>query len=524
MITVADPQILWNDGFYPLVDVTIPDGSYWKPKLPGRAQRPQPRHRPGLRPVRRAARADQPGAAQRGRLLLLAALHVLRASTRTASGRGSGSSCTRSASAASPAGRSATGRTATRCGRRSSNIPCEYLESYYPLRIEKWETVADTGGAGLHRGGNGVDVAYVFEEPGTIAIHDDRWLTYPWGVNGGHPGARGTKWVERADGTRQVLPSKCHDVPVSPGDVLHFVTWGGGGWGDPLERDPELVAQEVRRGLVTAEGAKRYGVCVADDGTRRRRGDRDAARPDARRPAGRPAGLRHGAADRGAAGQLRGGDRAAGAQAPGLGRVSGPHGAAFSGRVGWGTRPAVARRRPGARLHRPGRPVRAARPGAGGGGDRASWSAAARARRAPGGLDRRPVRARPRRRRAVRAQGAGAGLLRRGRARRLGRRWRWRRSRGSRCVVKQYASAFFGTSLASTLHAAGRGHPRGRRGVDVGLRAGHRRWTRSTAASGRRWCARRAPTGRRRCTRTTWPTSTPSTPTSSTWPRRSRHL
>ena len=76
----------------------------------------------------------------------------------------------------------------------------------------------------------------------------------------GQPGARGTKWVERADGTREVLPSKCHDVPVSPGDVLHFVTWGGGGWGDPLERDPELVALEVRRGLVTAKGGERYGV------------------------------------------------------------------------------------------------------------------------------------------------------------------------------------------------------------------------------------------------------------------------
>ena len=146
------------------------------------------------------------------------------------------------------------------------NIPCEYLESYYPLRIETWETVADTGGPGLHRGGNGVDVAYVFEEPGEIAIHDDRWLTYPWGVNGGHPGARGRKWVDRADGTREVLPSKCHGVPVAPGDVLHFVTWGGGGWGDPLERDPELVAKEVRRGLVTVQGAERYGVCVTEDG------------------------------------------------------------------------------------------------------------------------------------------------------------------------------------------------------------------------------------------------------------------
>jgi N-methylhydantoinase B len=146
------------------------------------------------------------------------------------------------------------------------NIPCEYLESYYPMRIERWETVADTGGAGLHRGGNGVDVAYHFLEPGTIAIHDDRWLTYPWGVNGGEPGARGRKWIERADGTTEVLPSKIHDVPVRPGDVLHFVTWGGGGWGDPLARDPELVAREVRRGLVTADGARRYGVVVGQDG------------------------------------------------------------------------------------------------------------------------------------------------------------------------------------------------------------------------------------------------------------------
>jgi N-methylhydantoinase B len=63
-----------------------------------------------------------------------------------------------------------------------------------------------------------------------------------------------------------VLPSKCHDVPVAPGDVLHFVTWGGGGWGDPLERDPALVALEVRRGLVTADGARRYGVVVTADG------------------------------------------------------------------------------------------------------------------------------------------------------------------------------------------------------------------------------------------------------------------
>ena len=110
-------------------------------------------------------------------------------------------------------------------------------------------------------------MAYHFLEPGTIAIHDDRWLTYPWGVNGGEPGARGRKWVDRAGGQREVLPSKCHDVPVAPGDVLHFVTWGGGGWGDPLERDPARVAEDVRNEIVSRErAAEVYGVVLSDAG------------------------------------------------------------------------------------------------------------------------------------------------------------------------------------------------------------------------------------------------------------------
>jgi N-methylhydantoinase B len=63
-----------------------------------------------------------------------------------------------------------------------------------------------------------------------------------------------------------VLPSKVHDVEVRPGDLLHFVTWGGGGWRDPLERDPELVCLEVRRGLVSVQGARSYGVVCSEDG------------------------------------------------------------------------------------------------------------------------------------------------------------------------------------------------------------------------------------------------------------------
>ena len=287
MITVADPQILWNDGFYPLIDVTIEEGSFWKPRYPA------------------ALNARNHGIGRVfdlfGGLLGQTNPSLLNAAGFSSSphfmysGNYSGGdrkgewfqlySIGFGGIPGRPIGDGPDGHS---LWPSFVNIPCEYLESYYPMRIERWETVADTGGAGLHRGGNGVDVTYRFLEPGTVAIHDDRWLTYPWGVNGGTPGARGRKWLVRADGSTEVLPSKVHDVPVLPGDQLHFVTWGGGGWGDPLARDPELVALEVRRGLVSSDGARRYGVVCNGEGVV------DAAATDVLRSqlsAGRPAEL-----------------------------------------------------------------------------------------------------------------------------------------------------------------------------------------------------------------------------------------
>ncbi|XRQ10489.1 hydantoinase B/oxoprolinase family protein [Actinomadura welshii] len=285
VITVADPQILWNDGFYPLIDVTIPEDSFWKPRHPA------------------ALNARNHGIGRVfdlfGGLLGQTNPEILNAAGFSSSPHfmysGHYTSGPREGEwfqlysigfggvPGRPVGDGPDGHSLWPSFR---NIPCEYLESYYPLRIERWESIADSGGAGLHRGGNGVDVAYCFEEPGTIAIHDDRWLTYPWGVNGGRPGERGRKWIDRADGTREILPSKIHDVAVGPGDVLHFVTWGGGGWGDPLKRPAELVALEVRRGLVTAEGARDYGVVCGADGvldeaaTERLRAEMTAARAE----------------------------------------------------------------------------------------------------------------------------------------------------------------------------------------------------------------------------------------------------
>ncbi|MQA16571.1 MAG: hydantoinase B/oxoprolinase family protein [Pseudonocardiaceae bacterium] len=281
MITVADPQILWNDGFYPLIDITIPEGSYWKPRHP--ASLNGRNHGIGRVFDLFGGLLGQINPALLNAAGFSSSPHFMYSGYRSTGEWFQLYSIGFGGIPGRPLGDGPDGHS---LWPSFVNIPCEYLESYYPMRIERWETVADTGGAGRHRGGNGVDVTYRFGEPGTIAIHDDRWLTYPWGVNGGEPGARGRKWIERASGQREMLPAKCHDVPVAPGDVLHFVTWGGGGWGDPLVRDPSLVALEVRRGLVTVDGARRYGVVCSTEGdvdaaaTEQLRSQLRADRPD----------------------------------------------------------------------------------------------------------------------------------------------------------------------------------------------------------------------------------------------------
>ena len=256
-INLFDPQILFNDGFYDLVEVRIPRGSILKP----------------IRPAALSSRTHMlarifdimSGLLGQGSPDALCAAgfsdspHFMYSGYR-ANGEwyqlyqiGFGGVPGR------PAGDGPDGHSLWPA---FTNVPNEFLEAYFPLRIVKYETIADSGGPGLHRGGNGLSMGYQFLEPGEISIHDDRWLTYPWGVNGGLPGQRSNKLMVRADGSSEWMQSKCDRIKVEPGDTLYFNTWAGGGWGDPLERDSAKVALEAKRGIVTTEGARRYGVVL----------------------------------------------------------------------------------------------------------------------------------------------------------------------------------------------------------------------------------------------------------------------
>ena len=260
-INLVDPQILFNDGFYDLVDVRIPQGSLLKPNFP-------------------AALSGRTHALGRifdvmGGLLGQGAPEAMNAAGFSDSPhlfysgydeQGDWFQLFQIGFGGVPGRPVGDGPDGHSLWPGFTNVPNEFVEAYFPLRVEKYETISDSGGAGQHRGGNGLSVAYRFLADGQIAIHDERWLTYPWGVNGGEPGQRSTKLLVRKDGSEEVLPAKCDGIEVCAGDLLYFNTWGGGGWGDPFMREYALVQDDVNRGLVSPEGAKRFGVVINSAG------------------------------------------------------------------------------------------------------------------------------------------------------------------------------------------------------------------------------------------------------------------
>jgi len=130
------------------------------------------------------------------------------------------------------------------------NTPIEAMEQYYPLLFERYELRPGTGGPGKWRGGCGIIRAFRLLGPqATASILTERTRIPPWGLAGGRPGGLGVHYVIRADGTRVPLRGKA-TVSMGTGDVLVVCTPGGGGYGDPAERDPGAQEQDRLNGLV----------------------------------------------------------------------------------------------------------------------------------------------------------------------------------------------------------------------------------------------------------------------------------
>lgn len=148
-------------------------------------------------------------------------------------------------------------------GQNTENAPVEETERGYPVRVECLELVEDSDGPGRFRGGLGLRKDYRFDRPTTFSILADRDRSGPWGLFGGLPGKL-AEYVLNPAGEDRRLSSKT-TLELDDGDVISYRTCGGGGYGPPYERDPELVLRDVIERKVSAERARsEYGVAVVD--------------------------------------------------------------------------------------------------------------------------------------------------------------------------------------------------------------------------------------------------------------------
>lgn len=146
------------------------------------------------------------------------------------------------------------------------NIPAEVLETEIPVLVERYGLRPDSGGAGATRGGVGLQYSLRFTTPQTYVTARglERFTFQPWGRAGGLPAATGNCRLEH-DGTLTDV-GKIDVLEVGTGDVIYIETAGGGGIGDPLSRDPELVLRDITDGLVSVDAAHNvYGVVAVDE-------------------------------------------------------------------------------------------------------------------------------------------------------------------------------------------------------------------------------------------------------------------
>ena len=147
------------------------------------------------------------------------------------------------------------------------NNPIEDIESHLPLRVLRYELREDACGAGKWRGGLGSIREFEYLSEGGGSVEGDGHGQRPWGFLGGASGRPAALILERAGGGTEHLPSNVPHMAVHAGDRFMCLGPAGGGFGDPLEREPARVVDDVLDGLISAETARRdYGVVVEPSG------------------------------------------------------------------------------------------------------------------------------------------------------------------------------------------------------------------------------------------------------------------
>ncbi len=145
------------------------------------------------------------------------------------------------------------------------NNPIEDIESHYPLRVTRYELREDKCGAGEFRGGLGSIRDVMFTTDGRMSLEGDGHKYPPWGIFDGKEGTPGALLLNPGSDNEADLPSKISDQRTKTGDTFRTISPCGGGYGDPFDRDPQKVLDDVIDGFISRERASDYGVVINTD-------------------------------------------------------------------------------------------------------------------------------------------------------------------------------------------------------------------------------------------------------------------
>jgi N-methylhydantoinase B len=142
--------------------------------------------------------------------------------------------------------------------------PVEIIESEFPTRVERFEMIPDSGGAGRWRGGLGFVKDYrILTDEVRFSMRTDKHLIEPFGIDDGMPGGKGSCVINPGTLEGRKLPSRFGDQRLQKGDILRLERPGGGGLGNPRERSSGKVLEDVRQGYVSIDQARSsYGVAI----------------------------------------------------------------------------------------------------------------------------------------------------------------------------------------------------------------------------------------------------------------------
>ncbi|WP_233492101.1 hydantoinase B/oxoprolinase family protein [Blastococcus sp. TF02A-30] len=150
----------------------------------------------------------------------------------------------------------------------SRNLPTEFTEGRFPLRVERLGLALDSGGPGRYRGGCGYEKHIRVLRDAHFMSIADRSILACWGVKGGKAGRPFQVTVDPGGPDEHDVDALADAEPLKAGTVVRIRTTGGGGWGDPLDRPVEEVLRDIAWRKVSVAGARDdYGVVVREDGT-----------------------------------------------------------------------------------------------------------------------------------------------------------------------------------------------------------------------------------------------------------------